>query len=409
MKDFYKILGVRENASEQEIRERWIELTKQYHPDRSEEATSDEKIREINEAYQVLKHSSTRLEYDLKTAYSQRKKESKRGSYFKKLGLPAAIFIVFMVIGIIYFTNSQNEMSETDQKSPNSPITQSPDPAPTHPSIAASTQPAPPHQDAIVAEGPREAIPQESERSNDAMDVKTQERIGVPVQQPNVAAVTPTIRNVPDQRNQADKRNQIGSLTQRPKDVMDPITPSIAMTAIPTSPNDAVANKSTPSINQTDQRIQISQINQTNLNVELAQFKPPSLITTEDEVKKLLNNYVDYYNRQDAKGILSLFSSKAIQNQKDGLEEIGKIYVNFFKDGQEIRYSLRDMKIEIYQNAVEVKARYEIEQIPKAGGEREVWRGPIRWVLSKEDGKLKILSVDYKSDRFPFGEEGGVK
>src|SRR5512135_2939275 len=109
MRDFYKILGVKEDASEEEIRERWIELTKQYHPDRSEEATSDEKIREINEAYQVLKHSSTRLEYDLKTTYGRRK-ENKRGSAFRKFGPPAGILVIFVIIGIIYFAN-HNEMS----------------------------------------------------------------------------------------------------------------------------------------------------------------------------------------------------------------------------------------------------------------------------------------------------------
>jgi hypothetical protein len=54
------------------------------------------------------------------------------------------------------------------------------------------------------------------------------------------------------------------------------------------------------------------------------------------------------------------------------------------------------MKIEIYQNAVEAKARYEIEQLMKIGGEKKVWRGQIRWILGKEDGVLKILSLDYQ-------------
>ncbi len=116
-------------------------------------------------------------------------------------------------------------------------------------------------------------------------------------------------------------------------------------------------------------------------------------------MKKFFNDYVNYYNRKDARSILSVFSSKVIQNQKDGLEEIRKIYADFFSEGQEIRYSLQEMKIEIYQNAVEAKARYEIEQIVKETGEKEVWRGPIRWVLIKEDGKLKILSMDYKYQR----------
>ena len=87
MKDLYKILGVKENASEEEIRERWIELTKHYHPDRGVDIASEEKIREINEAYQVLKHSSTRVEYDLNRTYGPQKREGKRSSQPGKFAL----------------------------------------------------------------------------------------------------------------------------------------------------------------------------------------------------------------------------------------------------------------------------------------------------------------------------------
>ena len=59
------------------------------------------------------------------------------------------------------------------------------------------------------------------------------------------------------------------------------------------------------------------------------------------------------------------------------------------------------MKIEIYQNAVEVKARYVIDQGLKEGGQKKVWRGSIRWVLIKEEGTLKILSLDYQHQKTP--------
>ena len=92
-------------------------------------------------------------------------------------------------------------------------------------------------------------------------------------------------------------------------------------------------------------------------------------------------------------------ANKAIQNKKDGLEGIRKIYADFFNQGQGVRYNTQDMKIEIYQNAVEVKARYEIEQILKMGGEKKVWRGNVRWVLDKENGVLKIISLDYQHQK----------
>ena len=74
------------------------------HPDqRMEGAVEDERIKEINEAYQVLKHSSTRVEYDLKRAYDQ----EKRGSHFRKLSLPVSILIILLILGTVYLKSTQ--------------------------------------------------------------------------------------------------------------------------------------------------------------------------------------------------------------------------------------------------------------------------------------------------------------
>jgi curved DNA-binding protein len=55
IKDYYKILGVNQDASEEKIRERWLELVKHHHPDLESGDVVDDRIKEINEAYQVLK------------------------------------------------------------------------------------------------------------------------------------------------------------------------------------------------------------------------------------------------------------------------------------------------------------------------------------------------------------------
>ena len=447
MKDFYKILGLKEDASEEEIRERWIELTKQYHPDRSEDTTSDEKIREINEAYQVLKHSSTRVEYDLKRIYGQGEKENRRGSYFKKLGLPAGIVIMVMMIGIIYLGTSQNGTNETGQTSPKNSITQFPNDlttnrpgAPvmqeplaastqqplvgsTHQPMAASTQQTQPAKEAISGarpEGHRDAMPQRSKGPAVPTDKTIQtgipiqkplvasipKPIEVPTQQPHAAKSTPAVPvvNPTNARNTINSINAVDSTTQSPGNAVKPAAPVVVTPKkgelhaqlpgpITQSPKDLTTHQSPYSTNSLHPKI------------ALAQLKPSTLVATEDEVKKFFNNYIKYYDRKEVKGVLSLFSSKAIQNQKDGLEQIRKIYIDFFNEVQGIRFSLQDMKIEIYQNAAEVKARYEIEQILKTSGEKEVWRGPVRWILIKEDGKLKILSVDYKYGRAPSGKK----
>jgi len=77
MKDYYKILGVEEEASGEEIRARWIELTKRYHPDLGKTKQADEKIKEINEAYEVLMDKFKRFDYDFEREgpSSERKKD----------------------------------------------------------------------------------------------------------------------------------------------------------------------------------------------------------------------------------------------------------------------------------------------------------------------------------------------
>ena len=131
-----------------------------------------------------------------------------------------------------------------------------------------------------------------------------------------------------------------------------------------------------------------------NLSVSQSSFRP--LAATEQEMRQFFENYIERYTRKDVDGFLGLFSSKAIQNQKNGLPEIRKIYSDFFNQSRELHYLLEDPKIEIYQNAVEVKARYVIDQIPKEGKQKRIWTGSVRWVLGKENGALKILSLDYQ-------------
>jgi molecular chaperone DnaJ len=65
MKDYYSILGVPRNATQEEIKEAYKRLAKKYHPDRNPgDKTAEEKFKEINEAYQVLSDPQKRAQYD---------------------------------------------------------------------------------------------------------------------------------------------------------------------------------------------------------------------------------------------------------------------------------------------------------------------------------------------------------
>jgi curved DNA-binding protein len=66
-KDYYEILGVDRKASEAEIKTAYLKAARKHHPDlhiKSEKAASEEKFKEINEAYAVLGDKEKRASYD---------------------------------------------------------------------------------------------------------------------------------------------------------------------------------------------------------------------------------------------------------------------------------------------------------------------------------------------------------
>lgn len=71
-KDYYQVLGLSRSASSEEIRKAYRKLAMQYHPDRNPgDKGSEERFKEINEAYQVLSDPQKRAHYDrVGSAYS---------------------------------------------------------------------------------------------------------------------------------------------------------------------------------------------------------------------------------------------------------------------------------------------------------------------------------------------------
>ena len=62
--DYYSVLGVARNASDEDIRRAFRRKAMEFHPDRNKNADAEEKFKEINEAYQVLSDSQKRAQYD---------------------------------------------------------------------------------------------------------------------------------------------------------------------------------------------------------------------------------------------------------------------------------------------------------------------------------------------------------
>lgn len=63
-RDYYDVLGIGRNASEDEVRRAFRKLARQYHPDVNKEDGAEARFKEINEAYEVLSDPQKRRMYD---------------------------------------------------------------------------------------------------------------------------------------------------------------------------------------------------------------------------------------------------------------------------------------------------------------------------------------------------------
>jgi curved DNA-binding protein CbpA len=376
-KDYYKILSLRSDATDEEIRGRWIELVKSYHID-FDMGEFDERVKDINDAYHVLKNPATRLEYDLERTFEGKK----RGFHVNKWVPRVGFGIILIVLCLVYFENPEMPyhllkksqavtVLPVNQKQLPASNSQKPPAAQVAGEDATTSGQAPftlqPRQGVDVDKGGDEAGL--SPKQDALPDAGKPAEVRVGDQAPS--ARPPADTNKAGQTNRLQKTVARNSLSS--KNAGRAPIEKVTKTAQVNTPGPKSSKPSAP-----------------------ASASPAALLAREDEVKEFFSNYTKAYNRIDVNAFLGLFSHKAVQNRKENFDNLKETYERFFNQSRELHYRLQDLKFEIYLNAVEATARYVLDQVSKRNGTKQTWRGTVRWALVREDGALKIISVDFK-------------
>jgi curved DNA-binding protein CbpA len=565
MKDYYKILGVKREASEEEIRARWAELTKRYHPDTGGTEAGDEKIRGINEAYEILKDESARSQYDYErdltsSVIRKHQRQERRTNLWKiivvpGLGILVLFFVGFFLSRLVRFPALPRTVAKTEvlhekdkgsekesrlqtpsvkidskiqektqvpgeiekrvlppekevkvtpqesremaslslRKSP-SEVAQEPEQkkeakkeseskGKVAPPVVMKSE-RPPTKEVlkdvpketpkpVVKETPKEAmkeIPKPAAREiSKEVSKETPKRVAgeiskevpketpkpvakeipkeiketpkpvakeisreVPKEPPKPVASEipkevkeiprPVVKEIPKDVLEETPKPVVKEIPKEipgevPKEVPKEIPKQVAkeipkevpkeVKEIPKEAREKVPEQIVKEVPKESRReapkeaVRVGLHPGEKLTIWREEEKTASPLANQEEVKQFFSNYVDRYNQKDVAGFLSLFSPEAVQNQTDRLEAIKSIYTRFIEKSEELRYQLEGMTTKIYQQRIDVRGRFRVDQKLKKDGKEKVWKGNIRWVLVKEEGRLKIISLDYQNDKVP--------
>ncbi|MFA7285469.1 MAG: J domain-containing protein [Candidatus Paceibacterota bacterium] len=113
MKNYYEILGVSKDASQEDIKKAYYALAHKFHPDKN---NSDSRIfKNINEAYETLSNKETKEKYDTTVNQSNNDEEIIHTNNFASLKIIVLIILILFFIGN-WFSSQNDETKKEENK-----------------------------------------------------------------------------------------------------------------------------------------------------------------------------------------------------------------------------------------------------------------------------------------------------
>lgn len=430
--NYYITMGLPQNISPEEIRERWKKLMLLYHPDRQggNESWVSERAKKVNEAYSILKDEEKRRSFDRKllektmagrpahlyrtTAVATPSRRSSRKISKdpewdrKKKSIPKILIGLYIIAALaflcyIYLQNNavllESALSRKDLPAGQARL--SPDNAPEKEiqNIIIPAEQAQPQKEInrgsikqqqltplnqvsekrntaghTVASDPAKAVgpaPDKTEKADGAIE-KYRNGTDKPISGENSGTKkTEAILSPPAASAPGP---QSGSKEQAHKPYVHTLSPETGYSTKKTVPAPASAQETAASVKPSE-------------NIKTNEL-------TREEVENFMKQYSSAYLSGDLNAFMSLISRSVLENNSLHYNEVREAYRQTFSEKIKF-YRINNMKIMLNGINASVTGLYDMNRYSSAEDRWIGYSGKIQWKITKENNEMKIISLNY--------------
>lgn len=426
----YEVLGVAPGASPAEIRKRWASLIQRYHPDHLGSGGSwlESQARRLIEAYQTLKDPERRRQYDVELARvrsgvlphlvpARRRWAPRFAGPARWRWAPLGILSLGIAAGVWAYTRP------VPAPLPLGPLAQAPQLLGTsgrdEPNAGSGYVPSPADPRSVpsvtaerVAVEPGQPAPLSSSLHSNQTPVAAGQRAPaapavVPPATPPLAtasapATAPThgATPVPPAPGTLPPQTAVAPPTQDEATLAPSVSPPLAgapATKLPRSselgPAPAPAPAGPPVVAARPEPAPSPSTQPGEARIQPA---------PREDALALIEAFRSAYERKDLRALMALLGSEPRERDVPGRQAVETLYRRQFAALDHIRYELTELDVTSASapEAVVVHGRFRIRATHRGGPSRVLdVTGPIRWLVQREGGALRVIGIDYDVPR----------
>ena len=420
--DHYLTLALPRSASDAQIHKRWKELMLLYHPDKNSGEDAATCAKRINEAYSILKNPRKRMEYDRKTAktiesyFTSQRSKGVQSRRFRRhlfisprirkmvpnLIIALSVALSCVVLLIIFFKNRTevytyhaSVLPQETRHNAGDNLGMSDFGKKDTEERQGSNNAAFPHGGVPGQDNKKPASPPAErslgERDTTVTNLKMLDPFGFRSKPADIATTTALPRYVIQEKTVVDTRaDTVHKTPDEHREILGLNTQRQAMPSERDTKKDI--SLTSPQKNPSPEQREVSR--------EMASVPPPMPASgeyrpdLETEIFLFLAQYIIAYEEGNISRFMDLFAKSAIENNKLQYADIRRFYGKNF-EGNRYTYTLRNVRIRKSEEPVIVSGDYSISKLAE-GDKGPKTEGTIRWTLSKEQGSLKIVRIEYE-------------